>query len=284
MRVPGRSGHPTRRGGAWVPKTLSDVMRNPVLAGRRTDGQGRTILRVPPILDVDTWRKLQAEMDRRATKKGAVRAGSPLLSGVVVCHGCGGPMYRLRAQNTRKDGSKQYNVYYRCWGTDTNPSKCRNMFPLDELDAWVEARMAKTQFPRHEIVVTPGMGTRTRSTRSSGTCASWIWTRRTTTSATPCSGPSGHAAGAPGHRRQSGAPQDRGLIGHYWATLQTESDKRAFLLKQAWSSASGAVDSRGGPRRAGDAQRPGYSGVRVRVGRWARWRPGQAPGGVGRII
>ncbi|MGH3120872.1 MAG: recombinase family protein [Streptosporangiaceae bacterium] len=187
-------GIPTRRGGSWVPKTLSDVLRNPVLAGRRVDGNGRTILRVPKILDVDTWRKLQAEMDRKATKKGAVRAGSPMLGGVAVCHKCGGPMYKLRAQNVRRDGTKQYNVYYRCFGTATQPSTCHNMYPLDELDAWAEMRMARIKFPRYEIVVTPGHGH--------------------------------EDAVYEVERRKTGD-----TIGQYWATLETDDDKRAFLMK-----------------------------------------------------
>ena len=80
-------------------------------------------------------------MDRKASKKGAVRAHIAMLSGVAVCGKCGGPMYRIRAQNVRKDGSKQYNVYYRCWGTAMNPSKCRNSIPLAELEARVERYM-----------------------------------------------------------------------------------------------------------------------------------------------
>lgn len=84
-------GIPTRRGGSWVPKTLSDVLRNPVLAGRQVDGKGRTLLRVPPILDPDTWRKLQAELDRKASKK-AVARESPMLAGIAVCGICGGPI------------------------------------------------------------------------------------------------------------------------------------------------------------------------------------------------
>jgi site-specific DNA recombinase len=225
-------GTPTRRGGAWVPKTLSDVLRNPVLAGRRTDDQGRTILRVPPILDVDTWRKLQAEMDRRATKKGAVRAGTPLLSGVAVCHDCGGPMYRLRAQNTRKDGTKQFNVYYRCWGTDTQPSTCKNMYPLDELDAWAEMRMAKMKLPRYEIVVTPGHGHEEeiyeveRDLRELDLDAPDYDERHAALRAERARLRALPAVADKVERRKTGD-----TIGQYWATLQTESDKRAFLRK-----------------------------------------------------
>jgi site-specific DNA recombinase len=225
-------GIPTRRGGDWVPKTLSDVLRNPVLSGRRTDGNGRTILRMPPILDVDTWRKLQAEMDRKATKKGAVRAGTPMLGGVAVCHVCHGPMYRLRAQNTRKDGSKQFNEYYRCWGDATNPSKCRNMYPLEELDAWVETRMARTRFPLYEIVVTPGHGHEDeiyeveRDLRELDLDAPDYDERHATLRAERVRLRALPSTADKVERRKTGTS-----IGQHWSTLETDEDKRAFLVK-----------------------------------------------------
>ena len=225
-------GIPTRRGGAWVPKTLSDVLRNPVLSGRRVDGNGRTILRVPAILHVDTWRKLQAEMDLRATKKGATRAGTPMLGGVAVCHMCHGPMYRLRAQNVRKDGSKQFNTYYRCWGTDTAPSKCRNMFPLDELDAWVKARMAKARYPRYEVVVTPGHGHEDeiyeveRDLRELDLDAADYDERHAQLRAERARLRALPSTADKVERKKTGDS-----IGQYWQTLETDVDKRAFLLK-----------------------------------------------------
>jgi len=153
-------GIPTRRGGSWVPKTLSEVLRNPVLAGRQVNGKGRTLLKVPPILDQDTWRKLQAEMDRKASKKGVAQAGTAMLGGVAVCAKCGGPMYRLNAYNTRKDGTKIDLFYMRCWGTSTEPSRCKNMYPLEELEARVERFMTTTlaRWPRYEMVTVPGHG------------------------------------------------------------------------------------------------------------------------------
>lgn len=225
-------GIQTRRGGAWVPKTLSDVLRNPVLSGRRVDGNGRTILRVPPILDVETWRKLQAELDRKATKKGAVRAGSPMLGGVAVCHTCDGPMYKLRTQNVRKDGTKQFNFYYRCWGTETNPSTCKNMFPLDELDAWTEARMARIKFPRYEIVVTPGHGHEDeiyeveRDLRELDLDAPDYDERHAELRAERARLRALPSTADKVERRKIGDS-----IGQHWETLQTEADKRAFLLK-----------------------------------------------------
>lgn len=226
-------GVPTRRGGHWSPKTLSDVLRNPVLAGRRTDGSGRTILRVPPILGLEAWRKLQGEMDRRARKKGAVRAGAPMLSGVAVCATCVGPMYRFRAQNVRKDGSRQYNVYYRCCGTQMSPSKCKNMFPLEELDAWVERKMAKIKLPRYEVVVIPGHRHEDeiyrveRELRELDLDAPDYDERDAALREEQARLRALPATPDKVERRTTG-----GTIGQYWATLQTEPDKRAFLLKQ----------------------------------------------------
>ncbi|HEX5290124.1 MAG TPA: recombinase family protein [Streptosporangiaceae bacterium] len=225
-------GIPTRRGGAWVPKTLSDVLRNPALAGRRVDGKGRTVLRIPPILDADTWRKLQAELDRKATKKGAVRAGTPLLAGVAVCRKCSGPMYKLRAQNTRKDGSKQYNTYYRCWGTSTAPSTCRNMYPLEDLDTWVEARMARVTFPRYEIVITPGHGHEDeiyeveRDLRELDLDAPNYDERHSALRARRA-----HLRALPSEADTVEYRKTGDTIGRYWKTLKTKADKRAFLLK-----------------------------------------------------
>ena len=203
-----------------------------MLSGRRVDGNGRTILRVPPILDVETWRKLQAELDRKATKKGAVRAGSPMLGGVAVCHTCDGPMYKLRTQNVRKDGTKQFNFYYRCWGTETNPSTCKNMYPLDELDAWTEARMARVKFPRYEIVVTPGHGHEDeiyeveRDLRELDLDAPDYDERHAELRAERARLRALPSTADKVERRKIGDS-----IGQHWETLQTEADKRAFLLK-----------------------------------------------------
>ena len=171
-------------------------------------------------------------MDHRATKKGTVRAGTPMLGGVAVCHDCGGPMYRLRAQNVRKDGSKQYNVYYRCWGSDTSPSKCRNMFPLEELDAWVEAKMSRSRLPRYEVVVTPGhryedeifevdqdLRELDLDDPDYDTKHVVLRAERTRLRSLP-------ATPDKVERRKTGD-----TIGRYWSTLKADADKREFLTK-----------------------------------------------------
>jgi DNA invertase Pin-like site-specific DNA recombinase len=119
----------------WQPKSVRDILSNPALIGRRKDSKGKTILRFTPILDdMDKWRALQHKLDSMPSK--AVFANDDaLLSGVVFCDKCGGIMHRRRIYNVRKDGSRQYNVYYRCDGPVRKWSTCKNMIPLAAAEA-----------------------------------------------------------------------------------------------------------------------------------------------------
>jgi DNA invertase Pin-like site-specific DNA recombinase len=141
------------QGNAWSAASISSLFRNPVLIGRRTDASGKTILKVEPILDRDTWNKLQAKQSARAKATGTTPKS--LLTGIAVCGLCDGPMYRLA--NTAK--GKKY-TYYRCHGTERNPSKCRNMIRLEELDGQVEDFINGPYgyHPRSELITIPGHG------------------------------------------------------------------------------------------------------------------------------
>lgn len=89
-------------------------------------------------MDIETWNKLQAEMDRKANRKGIAGAATALLTNVAVCAKCAGPMYRIQSNKKRKDGSRRIHLYYRCHGlNDRQPSRCGNMVPLWELDQWI---------------------------------------------------------------------------------------------------------------------------------------------------
>jgi len=227
-------GIPTRRGGSWVPKTLSEVLRNPVLAGRQVNGKGRTLLKVPPILDQDTWRKLQAEMDRKASKKGVAQAGTAMLGGVAVCAKCGGPMYRLNAYNTRKDGTKIDLFYMRCWGTSTEPSRCKNMYPLEELEARVERFMTTTlaRWPRYEMVTVPGHGHEEeiyeveRDLRELDFDDPDFTAKQVALLAERARLRALPSVPAFSERRATGD-----TIGEHWATLKTDAEKREFLQR-----------------------------------------------------
>jgi site-specific DNA recombinase len=158
-------GAPTRRGGPWHPKSLRDIFRNPSLIGRReSDATGKTVLRHAPLLDMDTWRKLQAEMDRKAGRKGVSSATTAMLTNIAYCAKCFGPMYRHKViGQPRKDGTKPVRWYYRCHGKDDrHPSTCRNMVPFEELEFMVDLHFTPEssdgQRAVKEKVTIPGRG------------------------------------------------------------------------------------------------------------------------------
>lgn len=141
------------QGDLWSSGSLSQLFRNPILAGRQVDARGKTILKVEPILDRATWDALQAKQSAKARTTGT--APRALLTGVAVCGLCQGPMYRL----TSKVKGKVY-TYYRCHGTDRNPSQCRNMIRLADLDAqvgkYVTANLSR--WPEYETITIAGHG------------------------------------------------------------------------------------------------------------------------------
>jgi DNA invertase Pin-like site-specific DNA recombinase len=141
------------QGDLWSGGSLSQMFKNPILVGRRVDASGKTILKVEPILDRSTWDKLQAKQSARAKTTGT--QPKSLLTGIAVCGLCDGPMYRLA--NTAK--GKKY-TYYRCHGDERNPSRCRNMIRLEELDGQVEDFINGPygDHPRSELITIPGHG------------------------------------------------------------------------------------------------------------------------------
>jgi site-specific DNA recombinase len=150
-----------RLGTKWACKTLQRLFRNPSLIGRRVaEGTGKTTLRHEPILSRETWDELQVEMDRKAARKGVAPKDTAMLTGIAVCRTCGGPMYRVSPGRKRKDGSEYRKDYYRCHGTERAPSKCRNMVPMEiveaEVEAWVNGPFG--DFQRFEKIVIPGYG------------------------------------------------------------------------------------------------------------------------------
>ena len=222
-----------RASAKWAPKSLAILLRNPVLAGRRVDGKGRTILKVEPILDPDTWRRLQAALDRKAARKGVVPGDTAMLTGVAACAECGGPMFRIHCGRKRVDGTRADYWYYRCHGTATAPSRCANMYPLEELEAKVDRFMTVTlaRWPRYETAVIPGHGheeeiyeierdIRELDLDDPGYMAKLesLRAERARLRALP-------SVPATSERRKTGD-----TIGQHWATLETDAAKRAFLL------------------------------------------------------
>jgi site-specific DNA recombinase len=126
-------------GGMWQPRTVRLILGSPTLVGRRKHGGG--VIRYEPILDTFTFRRLQDRLTANP-RRPVVSADAAAFAGIIYCAKCGRIMHRRIVFNTRKDGSRQYNYYYRCDGTSRELSTCRNMLPMAELDATVEASFA----------------------------------------------------------------------------------------------------------------------------------------------
>jgi site-specific DNA recombinase len=124
-------------GGLWSPKSVSQILRNTALIGRRTTEKGRTVLRFESIIDTATFDKLQAKLDSNPRRRGAVSSDPAMLTGVIYCNKCKGVMHRRRSATKRKDGSRYVYEAYRCDGTPRQPSTCKNMIPLADMDARV---------------------------------------------------------------------------------------------------------------------------------------------------
>lgn len=136
----------------WTPSSLARVFRNEALIGRQKNGNGKTVLRLEcePILDRETFGRLQAMLDgKAASRRGMPASGASLLTGIAICGKCDGPMYRMNASNTLKDGTKVPIWYFRCHGTSWSPSTCRNMVQVAYLEeavtSWITQVMGDYQ-------------------------------------------------------------------------------------------------------------------------------------------
>jgi len=69
----------------WVPSTLASLLRNPSLAGRRQDKEGKTILRFEGIIPWQTHLELVQRLDSRAHRKGISPANTYMLTGILSC-------------------------------------------------------------------------------------------------------------------------------------------------------------------------------------------------------
>jgi DNA invertase Pin-like site-specific DNA recombinase len=79
----------------WSSKTLSQVLRNEAIVGRRRNGDGWTVKPDDAIIDRSTWRQVITRMDKRATRKGVSPTRSiAMLTSVIKCARCTKNMYR----------------------------------------------------------------------------------------------------------------------------------------------------------------------------------------------
>lgn len=104
----------------WVPSSIQQILRNPVIKGLMVYGRNQKkgnapqeLIEVPgvfpPILNDEEWNTLQQRMDiRKGAPRGSVHKSNYLLSGIARCGHCGGPM-------TGKTGSSYKGRPYRSY-------------------------------------------------------------------------------------------------------------------------------------------------------------------------
>jgi site-specific DNA recombinase len=125
---------------AWIPKTLSQVLRNPAIAGRRKDG-----LRFKGVIELADYDAIIRRMDSRAHRKGISPKNVSLLTSILFCKKCQGPMYRIKT----RDG-----LFYYC----KSRQDCHMMTEIDQTNAAFETFL-KTHLVKNPLkrnVTIPG--------------------------------------------------------------------------------------------------------------------------------
>ena len=162
-------GHRTRAGSHWVAASVQAILRNPVLSGIMVYGRRRKkantadqdLIKVegvfPAILTNDEWAALQVRLDiRREHSRGSTHKSEYLLSGILRCGHCGGPMigkvgalrngrryrnyYCSRAQASRQScgyynghaASKLETAILEYLGQYSDPKKVRELLAADD--------------------------------------------------------------------------------------------------------------------------------------------------------
>ena len=125
-----KEGHKTKRNGEFAVSTVKEILQNPVYIGkirynvrqdwskkRRTNLNANPILSDgihEPIVDVETWNKVQVILKERSKKHNKVYDCEFPLTGILKCPVCGAGMTISRSTSKRKDGTRRVNEYYSC--------------------------------------------------------------------------------------------------------------------------------------------------------------------------
>jgi DNA invertase Pin-like site-specific DNA recombinase len=154
--TPGKSTKANGRA-KWTPKNVSQILRNPAIAGRRAERQygnpgtryGKTILRIEPLVSLEDFERIGARMDARTNRKGISPANVQLLTGVLFCPLCEGPMYSIKS-----GAEPNRQRYYYC----RSRKDCKNLLPVDEMDARTNTSVLENygDFPEYELRIVPG--------------------------------------------------------------------------------------------------------------------------------
>jgi Recombinase len=128
----------------WVPEMVKLILTSETLIGKRRHGEGRTLMTFEPIFDRGEWNRLQAALQAKSRRKGAVRKEPAMLTGIAYCAKCFGIMhYRSMPSHWNTDYVWRG---YRCDGKPNSPSRCKNMFPSADLEQAVDFQFTHPEF------------------------------------------------------------------------------------------------------------------------------------------
>ena len=147
------SGVKPRSGRKWAVATVHKILNSPVCTGKISYGKTRTDLETGRFLKVEKegWKVVPGEHTpiipeklfdsaqeilRSRSRKPTRASHSYLLSGLLRCGKCGGPMHG--ASFFKKSSGKEYS-YYKCQNNETKgPSVCTGLsFPSKRIDGFV---------------------------------------------------------------------------------------------------------------------------------------------------
>jgi site-specific DNA recombinase len=123
-------GHKTKKGNNFSISSIKDILTNPVYIGKIrynvrqnwSEKRRKNINANPivvdgihePIIDINTWDKVQAIMQSKKGKPSRIYDGEYPLTGILKCPKCGAGMVIMRTINKLADGSKKRIAYYAC--------------------------------------------------------------------------------------------------------------------------------------------------------------------------
>jgi site-specific DNA recombinase len=157
-----RNGKPEQQS-TWQSHTVSKILSSPAITGVMVTGgdalrdvDSMAVQRAEPIVDRDTWLRIQARLAENGGRTGPRSNSSPLLR-VAFCGACGEPLYVSAVTSTVASGSKRY-AYYGC--AASMRGKCsERKIRAEVLEAIVEGALldAAGDVPMMVKTVTPGV-------------------------------------------------------------------------------------------------------------------------------
>ncbi|MBS0979084.1 recombinase family protein [Levilactobacillus brevis] len=152
-------GYQTKRGNSFSTTAIRDILRNPVYVGlvqygkyeqwelkRRRGKMADPILvrgKHPAIISQATWDQVQTRLKAQSRTPKWNQQGANLLTGLLRCPECGGPMAASNTTNTLKDGTKKRIRYYSCANfRNKGTAVCHaNSIRADEAEALVAEKL-----------------------------------------------------------------------------------------------------------------------------------------------